>query len=151
MSIPDSQINEAIRARMSERIDRLQEISQQVEAQNTQLEQQLSLDMQAHAKAARNGELGTDWQLVQQRIDMHQTSFEDVFSGEDDSPQAQRIRQQSQNGISRMREEIKSEDQENPDDVTVDRFAEISELQSHMKARAEEIRALIESRGLGNV
>jgi len=46
-------------------------------------------------EAARSGELGRDWRVVQRRVDAGQTSLADVFGGEDDSPAAVRLRERS--------------------------------------------------------
>jgi hypothetical protein len=50
----------------------------------------------ARAAAARRGDLGRDWQEVQARIDAGRTSLAAVFSGEDGSPAAVRLRERSQ-------------------------------------------------------
>jgi hypothetical protein len=54
------------------------------------------------AEAARSGELGRDWQDVQRRIDAGQTSLAAVFGGEDDSPDAVRLRDRSRATIEAM-------------------------------------------------
>lgn len=41
----------------------------------------------------RSGELGKDWQVLQQRIDMRRTTERDIYSGVDKSPEARRIRE----------------------------------------------------------
>lgn len=50
---------------------------------------------EARATAARRGELGPDWQSVQSRIDAGDTTLTAVFGGEDTSPAAVRLREQS--------------------------------------------------------
>lgn len=55
------------------------------------------------AQRARNGELGAEWEHVQQRIDQGRTTLSDVFSGRDPSPEATRLRQQSTENMESMR------------------------------------------------
>jgi hypothetical protein len=56
----------------------------------------------ARAAAARRGELGRDWQEVQARIDAGRTTPAAVFSGEDRSPAAVRLRERSRATIQAM-------------------------------------------------
>lgn len=44
------------------------------------------------AEERREGKHGRDWQVLQQRIDLKQTTFVDVISGVDTSEEAKRIR-----------------------------------------------------------
>jgi hypothetical protein len=46
-------------------------------------------------EAARRGDLGPDWQRVQRRIDTGRTTLADVFTGQDDSPEARRLAERS--------------------------------------------------------
>jgi hypothetical protein len=48
------------------------------------------------AQAARRGELGSDWQSVQRRVDAGETTLAEVFGGTDHSPAAVRLRGRSQ-------------------------------------------------------
>jgi hypothetical protein len=54
------------------------------------------------ATAARRGELGRDWQEVQARIDAGRTTLAAVFSGEDRSPAAVRLRERSRATLEAM-------------------------------------------------
>ena len=55
------------------------------------------------AEAARNGELGPEWRIVQRRIDTGQTTFEDVFSGADTSSEAEKLRSMARRNLSQLR------------------------------------------------
>ncbi len=44
------------------------------------------------AAKRRNGEMGRDWQVLQQRIDMNQTTLDDVLNGVDTSKEARAVR-----------------------------------------------------------
>ena len=54
-------------------------------------EEEAIADAAFEAKA-RTGALGTDWLVLQGRIDRGETSRAAIFSGEDETPQAERIR-----------------------------------------------------------
>lgn len=63
-------------------------------------------DAQANAKALqelaakrRAGELGRDWQVLQQRIDMNQTTQDDILNGVDLSAEAKAVRLQIQRDV----------------------------------------------------
>jgi 8-oxo-dGTP pyrophosphatase MutT (NUDIX family) len=60
------------------------------------------------AEAARRGDLGSDWQAVQGRIDAGETSLTAVFGGEDATPAAVRLQRTSRETIEAL---------ELPDDV----------------------------------
>lgn len=66
------------------------------------------------AEQARSGALGPDWSVVQGRIDLGQTSLQAVFSGEDASPEAERLRDVATRNLEELRaswEEEKTEDE----------------------------------------
>lgn len=67
------------------------------------------------AKQRRDGELGRDWQVLQQRIDMNQTTLSDIFTGVDRSEEARAVRRHvEQNLVPRItvqfNEVLKSDD-----------------------------------------
>lgn len=71
--------------RMREALAGLEEITARVEAES-------SARGDERAAAARRGDLGPDWQRVQMRVDLGQTTLDDVFGGKDPSPEAERLR-----------------------------------------------------------
>jgi hypothetical protein len=68
------------------------------------------------AQRARSGKLGPEWRSVQNRIDLNQTTLEDVFSGADGTSAAETLRSMSRRNISKLRElwEKQDEAQEEP-------------------------------------
>lgn len=61
----------------------------------------------ALATRRRNGELGRDWQVLQQRIDMNRTTLDDVLTGVDTSAEARAVRKTlQQEAIPRARAEF---------------------------------------------
>ncbi len=86
----------------------------------------------AREKAAREGELGPDMQRLQQRVDLHQTSWDDVLEGRDEHPSAARARAHVREGLRSIGEEV----QRDPD------F-----LEEDLEARATQARVEGELRG----
>lgn len=54
---------------------------------------------------ARSGALGKDWQAIQARLDSGETTLADVFSGRDDTPEAEQLLQRSRANIAALAEE----------------------------------------------
>lgn len=67
-------------------------------------ERELADSDRERAAAARDGRMGPDWQRVQRRIDAGETTVLDVFSGRDESPEAQRLREMSRTNLQSLRE-----------------------------------------------
>jgi hypothetical protein len=84
---------------------RLQAVIDGLEQDVRQSDRALGERQSGRAQEARDGKLGPDWAGVQRRIDAGQTTLADVFTGSDDTPAARRLRELSQQNISRMAEE----------------------------------------------
>lgn len=54
------------------------------------------------AAAARRGDLGPQWQRVQERVDRGETSLTDVFSGKDSSPEAVALARRSREHVGEL-------------------------------------------------
>lgn len=95
-----------------EAIARLQAAEQELDRQ-FEAEQRENERARDHlAERARKGELGPDWQRVQQRIDLDETSLEAVFSGTDESPAARALRERSQKNLQELAAEWRQEDED---------------------------------------
>lgn len=85
------------------------------------------------ADRARAGELGPEWRSVQSRIDLGQTSLEAVFSGEDTSVEAEKLRELSTRNLTALRESWSEGDDEDggapptPDEIFEQTLAESRE------------------------
>jgi hypothetical protein len=90
------------------------------------------------AADARVGKLGVEWQRVQQRIDLGETTVDDVMSGADDSPAARALRERAQTQLSGLHEELVIEE-EDPTALD-DPLTQMNQLQSDLVARLEELR-----------
>lgn len=82
------------------------------------------------AKAARSGQLGTDWQRVQQQIDLGRTSLAAVFDGTDTSPHAERLRQRSRRTLTQARSE---DGRSSAADPASDALAGLDELRERLR------------------
>lgn len=90
------------------------------------------------ATDARTGKLGVEWMRVQQRIDLGDTTLDDVMSGADDSTAARTLRARSQERLAEVHEElvIEEEDEDIPDDP----ITQMNQMQRELAARMEELR-----------
>lgn len=93
--------------------ERLLSIVESLEQQNESLQKEMQADEAEAVKAQnelaianRRGERGPDWQVLQSRIDLNQTSMNAILSGEDISAEARRVRELLQKNVRRLNEEI---------------------------------------------
>lgn len=93
------------------------------------------------AESARSGDFGDDWQRVQRRIDAHQTSLEDVFSGRDTSPAAQALLAASQKRFATTR---KQRQEANTDE---DPLTEIDTMREELRIKIARIAQANDSQG----
>jgi hypothetical protein len=89
---------------------------------------------------ARVGKLGTEWQRVQQRIDLGETTLDDVMSGVDDSPSARALRERAEATLEVVHDELELD--EEPEKV--DTLAEMNEMQRDLAKRLDELRMMAE-------
>lgn len=82
-------------ARIEELVGQVERIAREVQ------EHDADRDVE-RAEAARRGDLGHDWQDVQRRIDAGRTTLAAVFTGEDESPAAERLREESRRRLTAM-------------------------------------------------
>ena len=94
------------------------------------------------AKAAARGELGPEWQKVQQRIDLEMTTLEDVFAGRDESPEALALVARSRENLVTMREDL--ERGSDDDEPATDPMSEIGTLSAGITERLARLRAMTE-------
>lgn len=85
-------------------VARLQALVGDLERQVAESERELAAEQDERAVAAREGRLGPDWRAVQVRIDRGETTLRAVFDGTDQSREAERLRGQAQDNLSRLAE-----------------------------------------------
>lgn len=79
----------------------------QEERRLDELNEKLEQKQEDRAERARAGELGPEWQKIQQRIDNGQTSLQAVFSGDDQSEEARILAGYSRHNISKTADEMR--------------------------------------------
>ena len=109
---------------------------EEIERRNKADEESEKKTDEARAEKARAGELGPRWQEIQKRIDQGKTTLSDVFSGNDDSPEARALRQESNKTLGKIHDqwakEAEEEDAENP----------LTQMRSVWEVHEERIRSL---------
>lgn len=109
----------------------MQEQSAALEASRAEHAAAFAEAEKTRAEAARTGELGPEWRIVQRRIDTGQTTFNDVFSGVDTSSEAEKLRSMARRNLAQLR--AAWEDAVEDDDE--DEGAPRQELAPHLQAR----------------
>ena len=99
-------------------------------------------------KAALRGDLGPEWQKIQQKIDLNKTTIDDVFNGTDESPEAIALRERSEENLSTLKVELETDIEGLDDDeaAVADQLADIRVLNTELAARLEAMRIAMESR-----
>lgn len=92
------------------------------------------------AKAARSGELGADWQKVQQRIDLKTTTLADVFTGRDDSPEARALLGAARAKITEVSQELDREAEGSEEETPIE---EVQRMQAEFQSRMAELQRRI--------
>ena len=87
------------------------------------------------ADSARHGDYGDDWKIVQRRIDREETTLDAVLLGEDQSPEARRIRETSKENLSSLEESLDDEDKDQLDSLR----DELSEAAQSLQERIENL------------
>lgn len=85
-------------------VERLQSLVDSLERQAAQVQREHREWEAERARQARAGDLGPDWRRLQSRIDAGETTLERAFGGQDDSPEARRLRQQSREALAEQAE-----------------------------------------------
>jgi hypothetical protein len=87
------------------------------------------------AEAARRGELGPEWRRLQARIDLEETTLEEVFDGTDTSPEAEALRAQASVRLRATVEQLEAEAAVDPTapNPRADAAEALSELQRQIE------------------
>lgn len=90
------------------------------------------------ARRARAGVLGRDWQVLQGRIDLGETTRAAIFDGTDDSAAAQNVREAARGGVEHFADEARAaaEAEGEPDPV-----AQLERDRERLLARGAALRA----------
>jgi len=124
-------------SRLEEILEELQRIG--AESDREDIENEHRAFEEELAKQNRSGERGPDWVKLQQRIDLHQTTFSAILSGEDTSPEARRVMAYAQRNLSALRDEMVEESER--DEEATNPIVETTELLEEIDRKVSEIQA----------
>ena len=99
------------------------------------------------ASAARKGELGPEWQKIQQKIDLNKTTLADVFSGADESAEAKALSARSRTNLQALGDQLEADDDANDSDPD----NPLAQLRSATAELAAAVAAMRAARGEGTV
>lgn len=95
---------------MSDFSDQLDKARADFERTKARIDAQIADESESLAERRRKGECGADWRVLQQRIDMRQTTERDIISGIDKSKEARAVRAQMTRAMSRLSQQIERDD-----------------------------------------
>lgn len=104
------------RRETADAVSSLRSMAASIRQEHEKFKQERDKRQEDRTKAARDGELGPDAQRLQQRIDLRQTTWEDVLAGRDTHPSAARARHNLERNLPVMAAEA----QQDPDVVEED-------------------------------
>ena len=99
-------------------------------------------DYEEMSDRARAGELGPEWQRIQRRVDLDETSLEAVFSGDDTSSDAEFVRGVAEEKADRLLELQVEPEAERDLELNMSTFAAVRAEQAEILRMLEEIRDL---------
>ncbi|KGM14531.1 hypothetical protein [Cellulomonas bogoriensis] len=89
----------------------------------------------ARERAARNGDLGPDWQVVQRRIDSGQTTLAAVLDGRDASPEAAALMDRAAHRLVETSVQLRTD----PSRSHTEQLAELERTVEQMRATLERL------------
>lgn len=91
--------------------------------------------------ARRAGEHGRDWQVLQQRIDLRETTQSDILNGLDHSAEARAVRQVAGEGLARLRTAYRTAVSE-PDEQLQEQLDELATARAGLDSELQRLGAL---------
>lgn len=134
-----SEVREAI-ADLQASVEQVRAITSREADELRQLREQLARRDEERAEAARRGDLGPEWQRLQRRIDLGETSVQAVLTGEDDSSDADVLRATAMENTRSLA--AMQEDELDDEDPTHEVFAAVRQDQAELQALLAEIRSI---------
>lgn len=107
-------------ASMMAALSKLQEETDRLAAKVQVEEEAHQENEERFAQRAREGQLGAEWQRLQQRIDAGETTRQKILSGEDSSSEARFIQQTFQQNLTKMRKAWEKEREEGKETILDD-------------------------------
>ncbi|MFW5471911.1 hypothetical protein ACOCJ5_01235 [Knoellia sp. CPCC 206450] len=99
-------------------------------------------DYEQMSDKARAGELGPEWQRLQRRVDLDETSLDRVFSGDDTSSEAEFVRGVAEEKAGKILELQVEPDAERDLELNMSTFAAVRAEQAEILRMLSEIRGL---------
>jgi hypothetical protein len=127
----------ALMARLNASLSAIQASSAELEAAELRSSARNAEANAAREKAARSGEFGPEWARLQQKIDLGQTTLEAVFTGTDESREAEAVRRMSQQRLAETSDSLEVGEDEEPTELQA-AVAELFALRARVAARAAE-------------
>mgnify|MGYP000914295016 CR=1 FL=1 len=124
-------------------IDSLQAMTESISQELGSPDEEQETDWREEwADSARHGDYGDDWKIVQRRIDREETTLDAVLSGEDQSPEARRIRETSEENLSSLEEGFDDEDKEHLDSLRDELSKTAQSLQERIESLTQQLKGL---------
>jgi hypothetical protein len=80
-------------------IDQMNAIAEGIRARTAGVRKELDKVNRGVEQQRREGKLGPEWRILQQRIDLNQTTFHDIMTGMDRSREARAVRERISDGL----------------------------------------------------
>lgn len=133
--------------RLRQTSEELDAMAVQQQAEWDQARAQWADEDEDRARLARGGELGAQWQRLQQRIDLGETSVSDILRGNDDSVDAEMVMTDARRRAEELGAELRERDEQDEVPVLHAERAEMAEL----TAALDELRRITPGPGAGGV
>ena len=134
-----AQVRESL-AELHEAVAEVREMNRREVEELRDLREQLRRRDEDRADAARRGELGPEWQRIQRRIDIGETSVAAILTGQDDSADADALRATAMENTRALA--LMQEDELDDEDPTNEVFAAVRQDQAELQALLAEVRAI---------
>lgn len=146
MSAPGNGVEDLLE-RLRRTSEELDAMAVQQQAEWDQARAQWADEDEDRARLARSGELGAQWQRLQQRIDLGETSVSDILRGNDDSVDAEVVMTDARRRAEEIGAELRERDEQDEVPVLRAERAEMAEL----TAALDELRRMTPDPGAGGV
>ena len=134
-----SEVREAL-AELHASVEEVRAMTRREGEELRELREQFARQDEERAEAARRGDLGPQWQRLQRRIDLGETSVLAVLTGEDDSSDADALRATAMENARTLA--VMQEDELDDEDPTHETFAAVRQDQAELQALLAEIRSI---------
>ena len=134
-----SEVREAL-AELHASVEEVRAMTNREADELRELREELARRDEERADAARRGQLGPEWQRLQRRIDLGETSVQAILTGQDDSADADLLRATAMANTRTVA--VMQEDELDDEDPTNETFAAVRQDQAELQALLAEIRSI---------